>query len=258
MRQTPALLCMVAIFLLVLVVIPASAQEYVVRSGYDSPLPVDLEARTPVAVPFTALPLWVMLAQLALFPPELFLAMKLWASLGIRRISGGNVLDQSVRARIYEYIQQNPGIHLRGLSAEMQLKMGTLRYHLTILRHTHKIAVSGDVATVRFYENNGTYSMEEQQIHKHLRNETTQKILAVLLDRPAATRQDLADAAGITGPSVSWHMKRLEEDRLVIPRREGRMTAYDIPAPVADYMRRQFRAPSMVPVPDCPGVAGHA
>lgn len=258
MRQTPEILCMAAVLLLVLVVIPVSAQEYVVRSGYESPVPGGTEARTPVPVPFSALPLWVILAQIALFPPELFLAIKLWAAMGIRRVSGGNVLDQGLRARIYEYIRQNPGIHLRGISSEMQVKMGTLRYHLNMLRQTHKIAVNGDAATVRFYENNGTYSMDERQVHKHLRNATTQAILSVLLDRPAATRQDLADAAGVTGPSVSWHMKRLEEDRIVIPRREGRMTAYEIPAPVAGYLRRQIRASSPVPAKECPGIAGHA
>ncbi len=257
MRQIPVFLCIAAILLLVVVVIPVSAQEYVVRSGYESPVPANAEARTPVAVPFSALPLWVMLAQIALFPPELILAIKLWAAMGIRRVSGSNVLDQGLRSRIYEYIRQNPGIHLRGLSSEMQVKMGTLRYHLNMLRHTHKIAVSGDAATVRFYENNGTYSTEEQQVHKHLRNETTQKILSVLLDRPMASRQDLAEAAGVTGPSVSWHMKRLEEDRLVIPRREGRMTSYDIPAPVAGYLRRQIRTAAPAPSQECP-VAGHA
>lgn len=257
MKQTPVFLCVAAVLLLILVVMPVSAQEYVVRSGYESPVPAGAEARTPEAVPFSDLPLWVMLAQFALFPTELFIFAKLWAAMGIRRVSGSNVLDQGLRARIYEYIRLNPGIHLRGLSSEMQVKMGTLRYHLNMLRLTHKIAVSGDAATVRFYENNGTYSMEEQQVHKHLRNATTLKILSVLLDRPAATRQDLADAAGVTGPSVSWHMKRLEEDRIVIPRREGRMTGYEIPLPVAGYLRRQIRASAPAPSRECPAV-GHA
>lgn len=230
--------------LLLFIAVPAvPAQEYVVRSGYDSPVPEGADARVPDPVPFSALPLWVMFAQLVLVPPELLLSLKLWGYFGIRRVSGGNVLDQDVRARIYYYIRSNPGIHLRGLSSEMQIRMGTLRYHLNVLRHTHKIAVAGDSATVRFYENNGTYSEEQQFIHKHIRNETTRKILSVLLDRPMATRQEIALAVGITGPSITWHMKRLEEDRIIKARREGRITAYEIPAPVAWYLSRQIRAP---------------
>lgn len=252
-------------FLFVLVLISClgavsvvAAQEYTVTSGYDSPVPAGAEARVPVPVPFWSLPLWLMLAQLVLVPPEILVAIKLWAYMGIRRVSGGNVLDQGVRARIYEYIRLHPGIHMRGLSAEMGMKMGTLRYHLNVLRHMHKIAVSEDPASVRFFENSGTYSPEEQQIHKHLRNGTTKKILAVLLDRPMATRQEIADEIGISGPSVSWHMKRLEEDRIVTPRRDGRMAAYEIPAPVAGYLNRQIRIPAATVTPDVSRTFGHA
>jgi len=252
-------------FLFVLVVLSclgavssAVAQEYTVTSGYDSPVPAGAEARVPVPVPFWSLPLWLMLAQLVLVPPEILVAIKLWAYMGIRRVSGGNVLDQEVRAKIYEYIRQNPGIHLRGLSSEMQVKLGTMRYHLSVLQHTHKITVSSDTASVRFYENSGTYSTGEQHILKHLRNETTKKILAVLLERPMATRQDIADAVGISGPSVSWHMKRLEEDRIVLSRRSGRLTAYEIPTTVAGYLCRQIRPPATAGPQDCSRAIGHA
>jgi len=248
----------IAVLILLLSLPVVSAQDYVVRSGYDSPLSPAAEARAPVPVPFYALPLWIMLAQMVVILPELLLAVKLWGIFGIRRVSGSNVLDQNVRARIYEYIRLNPGIHLRGLSADMHIKLGTLRYHLNILRLNHKIAISEDNASVRFYENSGTYSADEQQIHKHLRNETTKKILSVLLERPMVTRQVIADAVGVSGPSVSWHMKRLEEDNLIAPRREGRMTAYEIPAPVVGYLSRYLRAPAVVPAQEYLGVAGHA
>jgi predicted transcriptional regulator len=256
MRKHVLVLCAAILLLFLLAAPVVSAQEYVVRSGYDSPVPAGAEARVPVPVPFWSLPFWVILAQLVLFPPELFLAIKLWAYLGFRQVSGANVLDQDVRARIYEYIRSNPGIHMRGLSSEMSIRMGTLRYHLGVLRHTHKIAVSEDQATIRFYENSGTYSPEEQQIHKHIRNPTTRKILAILLDRPVATRQDIADAVGISGPSVSWHMKRLEEDNLVLSRREGRMVSYGIPAPVVGYLSRHIRPPAEAPAQECRGIAG--
>lgn len=242
--NTPRFLFVLIVFSCLFAVTGAAAQEYSVTSGYDSPVAAGADARIPAPVPFWSLPLWLMITQLILVPPEILLAIKLWAYMGIRRVSGGNVLDQDVRARIYGYICQNPGIHLRGLSSEMQVKLGTLRYHLSVLQHTHKIAVSSDNASIRFYENSGTYSTEEQHILKHLRNETTKKILAVLLDRPMATRQDIADAVGVSGPSVSWHMKRLEEDHIVHPRRDGRLTAYEIPGPVAGYLKRQIRPPT--------------
>jgi predicted transcriptional regulator len=256
MRKHLFVLC-AAILILLMATSVVSAQEYIVRSGYDSPVAPDAEARVPAPVPFWSLPLSLMLAQIILFPPEILLSLKLWSYLGFRQVTGGNVLDQDVRARIYEYIRSNPGIHLRGLSSEMSIRMGTLRYHLGVLRHNHKISVSEDPSAIRFYENSGTYSQEEQQIHKHLRNETTKKILSVLLERPVATRQDIADAVGISGPSVSWHMKRLIEDNLVIPRREGRAVMYGMPASVAGYLARCIRTPGAA-VSEYRGIAGQA
>ncbi len=242
MKKIP-LFVPVAVMLLLLAIPAVSGQEYIVRSGYDSPVLPGAEASKPVPVPFYALPISIILAEIVLFPAELLLSLKMFASLGFRRVLSSNVLDQDARAHIFEHIRRNPGIHLRGLATEMEMKMGTLRYHLNVLRLTHKITVTGNTASTRFYENNGTYSSVEQHILKHLRNETTRKILNVLLDRPTASRQDLAEAVGVTGPSVSWHMKRLEEDHIVIPRREGRVTAYEIPAPVAGYLSRQIGVP---------------
>ena len=69
--------------------------------------------------------------------------------------------------------------------------------------------------------------------------------------------QGLAESLGISGPSVSWHMKRLEQDSIVIPRRVGRVAVYEIPPQVAGYLARVVRAPSIVSITDCAGVTGN-
>jgi len=220
------------------------AQEYTVTSGYFHPPPAGAVPEVPVPVPVYSLPLWILLSQIGCIPLEAFASFRIWLALGYRRVRNENVLDQDVRSRVYEHIKENPGIHLRGLAGEMQIKLGTLRYHLNILRLTHKITVTQDPATVRFYENSGTYSETEQQILKHLRNPTTRQILNTLLVRPTATRQDIAGAVGITGPSITWHMKRLEEDHLVMMRKDGRTTVYTVPVQVAGYLARQIALPA--------------
>jgi len=57
------------------------------------------------------------------------------------------------------------------------------------------------------------------------------------------TRQEIEDAVGITGLSITWHMKRLEEDHLILMQKDGRTTAYTVPAPVAGYLARQIVSP---------------
>ncbi len=236
----PFLILGIALLLVMVCTAGVSAQEYTVRSGYQNPPPPDAVPRTPAPVGFFDLPVWVILAQLALLPPEFFLSIKLWAFLGFRRVSGENVLEQGVRAQIYEYIRQNPGIHLRGLAEEMGISMGTLRYHLNILRDTHKITLNEGVASVRFYENNGSYTPAEQHILKHLRNETTKKILTILMNSPSSTRAEIAQEIGVTGPSITWHMKRLEDDEILVTHREGRKISYEILPHIASYLSRRF------------------
>ncbi|MFA5254501.1 MAG: winged helix-turn-helix transcriptional regulator [Methanoregula sp.] len=229
---------------LALLLVPAvCAQEYTVTSGYAHPPPAGAVPHVPEPVPFWSLPLWIVVLQAACFPVETLAGLKIWLTLGYRRVRNENVLDQDVRSRVFSYIKENPGIHLRGLAGEMQIKLGTLRYHLNVLRLTHKITVAEDPASVRFYENSGTYSETEQQVLKHLRNPTTRRILAILLARPSATRQEIADSVGITGPSITWHMKRLEEDHLVTMQKAGRTMAYALPQAVVGYLSQQMGRP---------------
>ncbi len=238
--ERPSFILGIALLLIMVGTAGVSAQEYTVRSGFQNPPPPDAIPRTPAPVSFFDLPLWVILAQVALLPPELFLSIKLWVFLGFRRVSEENVLDQGVRAKIYEYIRKNPGIHLRGLAEEMDISMGTLRYHLNILKDTHKITLNEGVASVSFYENNGSYTPAEQHILKHLRNETTKKILKILITSPSSTRADIAHEIGVTGPSITWHMKRLEDDDILVTHREGRKISYEILPHIASYLSRRL------------------
>ena len=172
--------------------------------------------------------------------PEFFLSIKLWVFLGFRRVSKENVLDQGVRAKIYEYIRKNPGIHLRGLAEEMDISMGTLRYHLNILRDTHKIALNGGVASVRFYENNGPIRQLNSIFSTTSATKPRKKILKILITSPSSTRAEIAHEIGVTGPSITWHMKRLEDDDILVTHREGRKISYEILPHIASYLSRRL------------------
>ncbi|MEN6611078.1 MAG: winged helix-turn-helix transcriptional regulator [Methanoregulaceae archaeon] len=218
----------------------AAATDYVVRPGYEKQPPPGAIPRTPEPVPVWELPIAVLALQIFLLPPEIFISLKMWAYLGFRRVSTTNVLDQAIRSRIYTYIRENPGIHLHGLREEMDLKMGTLRYHLRVLLLTHKITLAEDASSVRFYENNGTYSPDEQRVLKHLRNSTTREILEILVRHPDATRKEIAGELGLAGPSVTWHMKRLEDDQIITTRHAGRTIAYEIRPMVAGILAQRI------------------
>ncbi|MDK2974791.1 MAG: hypothetical protein PWP08_1162, partial [Methanofollis sp.] len=60
----------------------------------------------------------------------------------------------------------------------------------------------------------------------HLRNDTEQQILSLLMEDSAPSQSDIAGVVGISSPSVSWHMKRLIADGIVESYRDGRNVKY--------------------------------
>lgn len=199
---------------------------YTVSPGYLNP-PSGLPL-APHEISFLELPLWIILIELCTLPVQAFTAFWTGIVLRCRRASRGTLLDNPVRSDIFDCIRKIPGIHLRALSAATGTSLGTLRYHLTILQENHTITSLNEGGHLHFYENSGTYTPMQQTVLRYLRNENTRVILEELLHRHASSRQEIADAVGISAPAVSWHMKRLEKDGIVRQERTGRTTRYDL------------------------------
>lgn len=218
------------ILVLVLVTPGMAAQEYHVQSAYASPPPpLSSISSIPEEIPVWELPLGLLFILVAGCTAELLVSIKIWAALGYRRVTRSNVLTQAVRSSVFSAIQKNPGIHLQGLARETRIHLGTLRHHLNMLTLTGKITSSQDAASLRFYENGGTYTETQQMVLKHLRNATRRQILGVLVKQPSAGRDEIAGLLGFTGATITWHMKLLEVDRIITVQRSGRIVRYVIP-----------------------------
>jgi predicted ArsR family transcriptional regulator len=144
------------------------------------------------------------------------LPLILFPIFGYRRIHKKNVLQNEGRGRIFQVIEQNPGIDVITLSDAAGMNVNTVRYHLVKLIATGKISYLTRSGILRYYPNQGRYSVFEQLIIHYLRNSSTSVIIDLLRRQPGITRQDLADGIGISGPSVTRHMQQLIEDRIVI------------------------------------------
>jgi predicted transcriptional regulator len=213
------------LFLLIFLLIgQASADGYIVESGYDKPIKGD--AHDPVPISFWQLPLWIMMLHITAMPIEMLASLKASMYLGYKRISGRNVLDQEVRSKIYDHIKKNPGVHYSAIADETGINSGTLRYHLKVLQMHDNVRVFHGTGYTRYFENNMKFNEYDQKVLHHIRNDTSKKILEVLIKNPNASRKDISDAVGVSGPSVSWYMKQLCADDVVSTRKEGRHARY--------------------------------
>ncbi|MEN6611063.1 MAG: winged helix-turn-helix transcriptional regulator [Methanoregulaceae archaeon] len=234
------------VFLIILllvptVILPTTGGEIQVQSGYIVPPPAGAIPVSPAEVSFWELPLWIIVLQIVLLPGECLLLLKFLVPLRYREISSQNVLFQDVRARIYNTIRNNPGIHLHGISQRTGIGIGTARYHLRMLLRTHKVTLNRDAGSIHFFEKRGAYTGREQEILKHLQNPTARKLIHTILENPEASRHHLAAAAGISGSSVTWHIKRLEADGIVASARIGRTVAYTVPSETLEKIREYER-----------------
>lgn len=204
-----------------------AAAPYTITSGYDSP-PVGAVPVTPIPVGLLELPLWIFLLQLSCFPVEFLIAIKFWGIGGYRRVTSSNVLDNFLRKEVYEWICKEPGIHLHGLARRTGSTLSTIRYHCTILKRSHLIQVKDEKGFKRFFRNGGTHSRDELDLISCLHSQTASEILRIILVEPEISRKEIAAAIGKSGPSITWHINRLEEKGLLSVRKEGRSVRYRI------------------------------
>ena len=152
---------------------------------------------------------------------------------GFRRISKKNVLEHDARQVIYQAITATPGIDVKTLTDMTGINENTLRYHVDRLVATGKISCFTRPGVVRYFQNQGAYSQFEHMVFHYLWTDTPRGILWLLYQHPGLTRQHLADALAISGPSVTRQMDNLIEDGVVENRFPGRSNHYYLTAEAA-------------------------
>ncbi|MCK9591301.1 MAG: winged helix-turn-helix transcriptional regulator [Methanoregula sp.] len=164
------------------------------------------------------------------FPLQSLFPLNMLLIGGFRRISKKNVLEHDARQVIYQAITATPGIDVKTLSDMTGINENTLRYHVDRLVATGKISCFFRPGVVRYFQNKGAYSQFEHMMFHYLWSDTPREILLLLYQHPGLTRQHLADALAISGPSVTRQMDNLIEDRVVENRFPGRSNHYYLTA----------------------------
>lgn len=154
--------------------------------------------------------------------------------LGIRSTPRRELLENRSRRGILRCITANPGIGFRELARKSGVTTGALRYHLDRLFRKGAISQAGSKEGIAIFPGRRVFGSLEQKVAKNLRSATRNLILKRLREEEACTRSNLAVQAGISASAISWHMKKLTEDGIVIREKEGRETKYRLAEGVRD------------------------
>jgi len=133
--------------------------------------------------------------------------------------------------RVFDYISQHPGVHLRQICRELGLAMGNVQYHV------YRLEMAGRISSMRrglykfFYPS--AFGEKQRDVLSVLSLETPRNLLLHLLDRPDSRQDDLARGVGVSQPTVSWHLKRLVDLGIIERRQVGKGVAYRVPQEIS-------------------------
>ncbi|MCK9580753.1 MAG: winged helix-turn-helix transcriptional regulator, partial [Methanoregula sp.] len=162
------------------------------------------------------------------YPLELFFLVKVLLYSGYRHITDKTVLDNRMCLEIYSRIRGHPGTTAPILSKDLNMNLGTVRYHLAVLKFTRKITSMSNPGFIAFFENHESQSILERKLLAHLENETKVKIFQYLQQSPDSSRQGIADHLCLSGPAVTWHMNQLMDDFIIVTIRDGKYIRHSL------------------------------
>ncbi len=136
-------------------------------------------------------------------------------------------LNQSTRSEIYEYVQDNPGVHFRGICNGLGLSVGMVQYHVGILVSAGLLSTFTDVKMQRFFVL-GKYSQRQMRIISLLRHGTTRQILRIINEQKTVMHSQLAAKLSISSQGLTWQMHRLQRTGVIQVTQDGLRLSYSI------------------------------
>ena len=130
------------------------------------------------------------------------------------------VLDNFIRGQIYGYIKANPGIHYNLIKNELNLKNGSVTYHLNMLEKQGYVKSQFDGSYKRFYPKD----MKIPTMDITTMSKMQLSIINKILERPDITQKEIAKEIKESKQVVSYHLKVMSKAGIVRLRCEGRET----------------------------------
>lgn len=149
-----------------------------------------------------------------------------YASPMFTRFERDTVLGHPKREALYAQIMEKPGVTLQDLCEKTGLSRTAVSHHLRLLEQQHLIVSKRMGRSRHFFENGGRYGRDQKDAYAVLHNDRSKDIHAFIQGNPGAIQKDLCEAMEIQASVAHWHVKRLEEARLIEAVRQGRTVSY--------------------------------
>lgn len=145
-----------------------------------------------------------------------------------RRLSRDELLDNELRRRIRDLLDEEPGATAATIADRLDVHYETVRHHLRMLDEFDEIDEREFGSTHRYFPNHGRYSARDRTLLAACRDDSRRRLLETLADGDGRSSGALAEAADLARSTTSHHLSRLRDDGLVKRRRDGRRVIYEL------------------------------
>lgn len=132
-----------------------------------------------------------------------------------------DALSLDSRRKIYDLIEENPGLHFREIERRTGIAVGSLQYHLGFLEKKHLIKVFRQGKFLRYYSVKESV-VEEKAEMAFLRKPSARKIILFLLEKKKANNLDIARKVELSPSTTSWHLEQLVKEQVIGKEKRGR------------------------------------
>lgn len=119
-----------------------------------------------------------------------------------------NILALESRRKVFDLVRSKPGVHLREISREAKLPLGTAVYHLECLQRAGVLVARQDGRYKRWFTSNDL-GRREKDYAMVLRRRIPRAMLKIILAAGTRTQRSLAAELGVSRSTLSAHAKSM-------------------------------------------------
>lgn len=162
---------------------------------------------------------------------------------GVKYVTPENVLSSEPRKKIYHYIEEYPGSHLREIARDLNMKPSNVSWHLRKLEETNLIR-SRRIGGKRVYYlvEGGIEARRIAIAESILKNRNAREILEYLRENPGKHLLEISRALDLNHHTVKWHLKKLHLANLIEDHSTNSHPKY-FPTEIATHILSNIRPP---------------
>jgi len=133
-----------------------------------------------------------------------------------RYVSPKEALKNPQRAMLYGYVRGHPGVHLKQLSEEFDMKTSSILWHIRKLEAAELVHSERANGFRVFYPVEGGIEIKRvSRAITALHNRNAHRIFEVVLAQPGHAVRDVAETLRMHGGTARWHLRKLRDFGLV-------------------------------------------